>query len=277
MSNPSCDHDTTTYDVDEGKLARYVKEGADLLEDAEFGFASKDGRPGPDHVLDTNYWQIGGDWSRNANVNILVPKSGVAPSLAVKKIFEHPTRWSFDCSQFVQVVTFYGWLKLLGARKFDERIRNCGRPGIEIRPFRGSVFSRPRRLYWRERRDHWMVDKLAAGSQPRLTVREIVDTAPVGSRVMFRNDDRATGTAYRNENTVKIGRRKYVAHPFGVLSEDEVTLELYRSIPGEGSATLAEARAHVWIKEVDYYLEPRRRMIINATRAATRIMRSLRP
>jgi hypothetical protein len=128
-----------------------------------------------------------------------------------------------------------------------------------------------------------MVDKLAAGSQPRLTVREIVDTAPVGSRVMFRNDDRATGTAYRNENTVKIGRRKYVAHPFGVLSEDEVTLELYRSIPGEGSATLAEARAHVWIKEVDYYLEPvtftraRRRMIINATRAASRIMRSLRP
>ena len=45
MSHATCNHDATTDAVNESNLARYMEEGADLLELADFGFASRDNRP----------------------------------------------------------------------------------------------------------------------------------------------------------------------------------------------------------------------------------------
>lgn len=274
-----CEHDASTYDFDHREFAKHLERGADILSDAEFGWASKDGRSGPDHVFDSHHWQLGGDWIRHASVNILVPKPGVDPSKAVAAIFESPEKWSFDCSQFVQVLTFYAWLKLLGAKEFDRRVRHCGSKGIKIAPFEGSVFSRPQRRYVRKLRTDWMVDKLDSGPHLRLSVRELLDSAPVGSRVMFRNSHPdAAKTAFLNENTIKVGRRKYAAHPFGELTEDELVLWFYQNTPGKDNATLTEARRYVWVKEIDYFLDlatytkaQRIRMIRNALKAAPRL------
>jgi hypothetical protein len=130
-----------------------------------------------------------------------------------------------------------------------------------------------------------MVDKLVKGSQPKLTFREVVDSAPVGSRVQFRNDKAEVGDVFRNEHTVKVGHRKYVAHGFGtnIHTEDELILSLYGYPDDEDPARLAEARRYVWIKEVDYFLDlvtftrARKRLMINSLRNATRMMRMIRP
>jgi hypothetical protein len=229
----------------------------------------------PDHIFDTEMWRQAGDWSRSARVNILVPAVGKRPSAAVQAIFDSPWKWSFDCSQFVQVVTYYAWLKVLGAKRFDERVKECG-GGISIIPFEGAEFTRPVRKYRRDQRDHWMREIMDSGPQQRLTVREIVDGAPVGSRVMFRNSHPdAEGTAFRNENAVKVADRKYLAYPNSeVLTEDEVIEYVYQEMPHKDSASLAEAKRYVWIKEVDYFIDPdlykrslRRRNMIRALRS----------
>jgi hypothetical protein len=284
MSDHACEHDATTYDVDQDKLAKYMKEGTDLLYDLDddVAFASDDRRPSNEQYYDKQYWENGGDWSRNANVNILVPKAGVDPSEAVNAIFLHPENWRLDCSQFVQVVTLYGWLRLLGAKKFNNRARHCGGDGIKIAPFKGSVFSRPQRNYWRRTRKHWMTDTLDTGRQPRLTVREIIDAAPVGSRVLFRNGHPdALNTFFLNENVLKVGYRTYVGHPFGETKEQDLILALYQNTPGKGKASLAEAHQYVWIKEVTYHLDlvtytraqKRLRLIRAATRATRHLLR----
>lgn len=277
MSRNVCDHDDSAGGVDQGDLARYLKEGAELLEGESFGWASDDRRPPSErHNFDTVYWQLGGDWHRAANVNIIVPKPGVRPSVAVNAIFEDPQLWSFDCSQFVQVVTFYAWLKVLGPGKFDQRVGGCG--GIAIKPFEGATFSRPRKVYTRTWGSEFMKDKLDKGPQPKLKWRDVVDSAPIGSRVMFRNSDpRARGTAFRNENAIKVGKRMYAA--FGldennnVLAEEQVILYLYQATPGEDSSPLAKARRHVWIKEVDYFID--RDLYLRSLRR--RAIRALRP
>ena len=53
-----------------------------------------------------------------------------------------------------------------------------------------------------------MVDKLHQGSQQLFSAEEVVDAAPIGSRVMFRNSHPSAVAPFINENTLKIGHRK---------------------------------------------------------------------
>jgi hypothetical protein len=252
MSRSICEHDPSARNVNHHLLASYMREGAARLAGTQFFDWDHQAQR-----YDTRYWTVGGRWDRNPKLKVLVPRHQSA-AVAVYKIFEHPRMWTFDCSQFLQVVTFYAWLRLLGPVVFERRVRTCHFGRLEIKPFQGSVFAVPRRAYRRKKRWDWMTDAITR-EKSMLTVRELVDSAPVGSRVMFRNDDRAEGTAWHNENTIKVGHRVYIAHGFHpvrkIFGEEAVITLLYRQLEGEEDATYEEARDYVWVKEIDYFLK----------------------
>ena len=242
-------------------LGRYMSEGARKLAHVDFGRAS---RGIGDRKFDDRYWKVKGKWKRKVNgewktytAEVLTPKPPTTPAEAVSKIFDHVDRWRFDCSEFAQVVNYYAWLKLLGPAEFNRRQAQSGK-AIEIRPFQGSAYTARKHYYWRETRKDWMKlypNGFGPGQNTCLTVREIVDSAPSGSRILFRSD-KGSG-AFRNENTIKTGPNRFIAHGYGtkkVYTEDEVILHLYRIVPGKSTATIDEARRHVWIKEVAYFV-----------------------
>lgn len=246
--------------IREGDLARHFVRGARKLRNVDFGRASTG--PG-DRQFDKRYWKVKGIWKTGSTAEVLTLKDPTRPALAVVKIFERPGRWQFDCSEFAQVISYYAWLKLVGAREFNKRVRESAMQTLEIRPFQGSPFTLRDHYFWRDTRKDWM-KLLPNGRGPavdlRLTVREIVDAAPIGSRVLFRSD-KGSG-AFRNENTIKVRQNRFAAHGYEgtriVYREDEVIKKLYeiavRRIEGVGrSVSLEEARRHVWIKEVAYF------------------------
>jgi hypothetical protein len=227
-------------------LTRYLREGAHKLRSVGFGRASKGSS---NKKFDDRYWEVKGRW-KNTRAEILKSKGDAA--IAVWRIFVHPDRWRFDCSEFIQVVNYYAWLRMLGRTEFNKRV---GSKPLEIRPFQGSPFTVRKHYYWRRARTDWM-EYFPDGKRPTqrscMTVREIVNAAPAGSRVLFRND-KGSG-AFRNENTIKLADGRYIAHGYGArkrYTETEVILKLYRI--AEPGASYAEARRHVWIKEVAYF------------------------
>jgi hypothetical protein len=238
-------------------LATHLRAGAHKLRALRLAFASDGG----DYKFDAAYWEKSGRRSKGSDVLTLVP--GTLPSAAVAAIFAYPSRWQFDCSQFVQVVNYYAWLKVLGAGEFDRRVAASGR-GMAIRPFVGSVFTARRHYYRRESRAEWMKyfpngDQTRPGLPACMTAWEIVNAAPIGSRVNFANS-RAQDPSWNYENTVKVSRNEFIAHGLGgghgnVYRANALIREVYREGADRPHASLDEANRYVWIKEVEYFVD----------------------
>lgn len=245
--------------IREGDLARHFVRGARILRNVDFGRVSRG--PG-ERQFDTRYWRIKGLWKPGFTSEVLTLKDPTRPARAVSKIFEHPYRWQFDCSEFGQVISYYAWLKLVGPREFNKRVRESGMQTLEIRPFQGSPFTLREHYFWRDKRQDWM-KLFPNGRGPAvdlgLTVREIVDGAPIGSRVGFYSD-KGSGE-FRNEHTIKVRQNRFAANfepGRKIFKEDEVIKKLYeiaigRIEPVRRSASVGEARRHVWIKGVAYF------------------------
>ena len=96
-----------------------------------------------------------------------------------------------------------------------------------------------------------------------MTVREILDAAPAGTRVLWKNS--AGSGAWRNENAMKVGNDRYIANlnyptlqrlairTQGGLTEEQIVTELFRNVPGKESADYIEAKSKVWVKEISYF------------------------
>jgi hypothetical protein len=233
-------------------LAYYLKEGAELLGPAGFGFAT-------DPDLDHGSWRKS-VWRKigrsKYGADILAPRTATEPGTAVARIFIHPARWTFDCSEFVQVVNMFAWLKVLGPTVFNDRAIQSG--GIKIQPFIGSTFTARQHYYRRETRGafmrYWPNGDSTKEQQTCMKAWDVFAAAPVGSRVNFTND-RGVG-AWRFENTIKYSWHEVLAFPLdpSPLKINDFILKLYRRATNS-QASLAEAEMHIWIKEIEFFVD----------------------
>jgi hypothetical protein len=163
----------------------------------------------------------------------------------------------------VQVVNYYGWLKVLGATTFDEQVRDSGRE-LRIKPFIGAVFTARQHYFRREARSEWMRywpnGDRRLEQQTCMTAWAIVNAAPIGSRVNFTND-RAGDESWRFENTVKVSGYEFLAHGLydsarrNRFRANDLIKWIYREGAGRPAADFEEANRYVWIKEVEYFVD----------------------
>jgi hypothetical protein len=236
-------------------LAFYLREGAHKLRRAEFGFATV--------PQGNTQWTKYGVSDQGAD--ILVPVDSSDPAAALAGIFHDlaytpasapdEQKWHFDCSEFVQVVNMYAWLKVLKNQTFNDRVIKSG--GIKIKPFIASTFTARHHYYRREARGQLMKYRPNGDkAKEQLTCMkawEVFGAAPIGSRVNFTND-RWHYAAYQYENTVKYSRNEVLAFPLSStpMRINDFIVEYFEESAGT-SATLEEASKYVWVKEVEFF------------------------
>jgi hypothetical protein len=196
---------------DEREYADALKTGIAKLDGVLFGAS-------PEKRFDDRYWEKVEDEEYKLALKL---KGGVKPSKAVAAIFSQPQRWSFDCAEFVQVANMYATLTVYGAEALDETLED--RP-FTLRQHASSLFEEWSPEAWSRGASDEEFSLYKKGARV-VTQNESKDgtvpvthpepfvlaRVPVGSRVMFHNPNGA-GTAFENENTVKVGPDAYAAH-----------------------------------------------------------------
>ena len=229
----------------------HLLEGARMLSTVSFGFSVKEGK------WDGTYWRESGRRQKGAKILELIP--GKSATEAVQAIFDNPTDWSFDCSQFCQVVNFYAQMKTLNESKpraFDDQIKANGNR-LEIKPFHGAHFTVRKHYYRRESQTEWLRYSADIGKtyhETRIPAWDLVRAAPVGTRVNFYV---GAGGAMNFENTIKASMNplKFIAqseNPTKVWNHDDLLKGLAR-LRDPSVSTLADAAKIIWIKEVSIF------------------------
>ena len=169
---------------------------------------------------------------------------------AVPRASGGETRWKFDCFEGVHVLRLYAHWRTMSQAEFDKKF-----PTVEI-GFE-STFNR-----------EWQAPMLAdrPGGKPftegppsprpgpggvmnfnptkvpvQKSWKALLDEAPPGSQVIWSNADARRKCAkdnaldfcdFINENATKLGPDRYWAHPFGVVSEQEVKDKMSEAVIG---------------------------------------------
>lgn len=190
-----------------------------LLEGVGFGRAEGEG-PFTDgkEAYDKEYWLEGPALDKGAGGARLVLRPGKLPSAAIDAMFADLESWTLDCAQYVQVAELYALRHARGAEAFDAESEGMM---FEFRPF-ASTGLKTGALYGREKPGDLMTlqpqfsDAPIEFQPPPIPVpaEELVRSAPVGSRVTWRNLAAPSSSAFFNENTIKLGEDQYAAHGF---------------------------------------------------------------
>lgn len=132
-------------------------------------------------------------------------------------MFQNPDRWSFDCAEFRQVVHIYAMWKIHGNSYLDRfsefKLRQHSSTGMNELP---TGFQGPTMNWTRDSKDELF--KLAVYCAPTkgtISESDLLSLLPVGAMVCFKNHEKASDTAYRNENALVDGPETFAAHPFG--------------------------------------------------------------
>ena len=221
--------------------------GSIILNGMQFGGS------GETRKYNNKRWKKGKD---NEGDEILILESG-KPSEAINDIFENPKEWSLDCIEYLQVLRWYAQLKAKGAERFDK--------DINMQSFKLSYHSstglNSRVFYSRESKNSVFTAKEEKTNIEKKTEivlnteekeDEFLTTLPIGSRVMWSDTSSdAEGEDFENENAIKIAKETYAAHPYGVLSPDELRDEM-----ADGSNAQEKAEyisEYIYIQEMEVY------------------------
>jgi hypothetical protein len=192
---------------------------------------------------------------------MLVYEGGATPSAAVDELFEpeHLADWALDCGEFVQAAHLYARRHALGARRFNEAVAESG--GVVTLRLYGSTGYRPTLEYSRSSPSERMRMRRPWGEAVAVEadVDTLLDEAPVGSRIVWRNVEMA-GTDFFNENAVKVGRDRYAAHGFeGRKTFTRAQLEralAELSYEPEDGPFEAYRRATVFVRKIEHVVPP---------------------
>jgi hypothetical protein len=253
---------------------RYLLEATDKLRGIGFGLqwgdwcSQKPSRDGERvEGYDTEFWEKKED---PVSLCKLVLRSSKKPADAIEALF-NPDRkklWLVDCGQFGQLAHYYALLRTRGAEEFNRMIG----PNMEFKQL-FSTGLKTKALWAREAKNEPMrqVENVggggqtpifAAGVEPR-PADEVIESAPVGSRVTFTNGFVArvatsVNASFVRENTMKVGHDAYVAHPFerGLITKSSIfTASEVKELMNQG--TEPQFREHalgeIFISEVQIY------------------------
>jgi hypothetical protein len=235
---------------------RYLREGLAKLDAVGFGRAEgvACGLPDTQDAYDAEYWtEAVAEHDHGDGGAMLVLKPGRKPSDAIDALFDHLDRWALDCAQFVQVAELYARRHTQDTEAFDATEKGTS---FKLRPFESTGLGIAN-LFHRDGPDQLMIDQRAKGSRP-LDTEEVLRLAPVGSRVAWQNLDAPASSAFRNENTVKLGADEFAAHGFGApyrFTRREVEAKLAEAALGEPAPDAYIAR-YVFIVEIQLFKGP---------------------
>lgn len=270
---PSPEPPKTTYE-------KYLFEGNEKLRGIGFGLqwgdfcAQKPKDRSGDRIdgYDVRYWNKESDPISGCKLTL---KENVTSADAINALFasENKKLWQVDCGQFVQLANFYATLRTLveqthdekkGADAFNERV---GR--IELKRLH-STGLKTKILWGRDspQTDVMVESELRPGQRyadPKKggrtkKVEDVLEEAPIGSRVEFTQSyPILINDAYRNENTIKMGKNFFAAHPlsaglFGttnILTREQVLDEVAKAADNPEAA-----RRGIYISEIEYYETP---------------------
>ena len=160
-------------------------------------------------------------------------KPGVLPSTAIRRIRTRSSQWALDCIDYVVAARLYAECVANGDDEFDKKYTNLGTK-IAPEPMRMAQHDTP----GLGSTDLWRRDALGAefdsnvlgrtGVAPQTPAEEdrFLRKVPIGARVMWSSEDPEGDPDMENENAIKVGPDQYAAHPFGVLSADELRRHL---------------------------------------------------
>lgn len=270
---PSPEPPKTTYE-------KYIFEGNEKLRGIGFGLQwgdfceekAKDQSGKKVDGYDVRYWKKEPDPITGCKLTL---NDNVTSAEAINALYasENKDRWQVDCGQFVQLANFYAILHTLidqamdekkGAEAFNERV---GR--IELKRLH-STGLKTKILWGRDSRetDVMTESELRPGERyadPKKggqtkKVEDVLDEAPIGSRVEFTQAyPILKNEAYRNENTIKMGKNFFAAHPLSagllgttnILTRDQVLDEVAKAADNPDAA-----RPQIYISEIEYYETP---------------------
>lgn len=200
----------------EGEIyEKRLKQGVALLEAAGFGRAEgvpavfNEGRieGWENEAYNAEYWKVEPHPKFGGK---LVLKPGKLPSAAIDDMFAHLSDWNVECGQFVQVANLYALRHSLGTTGFNqlkasdvafELKSHASTPLLRVRMYQRAHPNGPLRLH-------------GDAQAPARTNEEVLKELPIGGRVMWTNLQAPETSAFRNENSVKIGDDQYAAHGF---------------------------------------------------------------
>jgi hypothetical protein len=187
----------------------------------------------------------------------LVHVGGDEPAVAVDELFEPEKlkEWAIDCAEFVQIAHVYARRHTLGAKEYNTSVKGSGEP-LTIRTqfstgVEGVVYQR----------DHAGAPMIGGrpGATPTVASRsvdELLDDAPIGSRVVWRNLP-GYGTSWYHENGIKLGQDEFAAHPFGIVSRDDVEMELAKKFyEGTGEPPRSYIEENIFIRTIEFLDAP---------------------
>jgi hypothetical protein len=253
----------------------YLHEGNSRLAGAPFGEFGKLGflclaeeqdlssGSGRTYWYDRNYWEpgieitgTGKNQRRTCKVKLL---SGKSAAEAIDQMFEHQGRWKIACAEFVQIVHLYALRHVLGAKRFDQAV---GEPfTLEVKR-RESTGVRTRTAFTRASPNAPMTRSDSGTPDPR-GIDAILATASIGARVRWTNlDPRAQGSAWENENTIKLGPDKFAAHgtASGIFSQENThsraEVELLTARGTDPKADASYVGKNIFISEIEIFENP---------------------
>jgi Domain of unknown function (DUF4157)/Protein-glutamine gamma-glutamyltransferase len=216
---------------------------------ARFGRAEKG-------MFDKDYWEKIDVQGGESELQLL---PGRWPSDAISAMVDKPDKWTLDCAQAVQLAHLYALRHALGATDFNKRV---GRVGFRFRPH-DSTGVEGATEWWRPGLGtHWKrfpVDPAERKLKPQgddetRNDEQLLDAAPVGSRVMFTNQMADSSSSFHHENTYKLGRDSYAAHGFKDRKVfDRASLELALAQAFRKDADDAFVKGNIYVQAIETY------------------------
>jgi len=250
--------------TDTTKFSGELYEAIDLLSKANFG---RDNR-----IINDFCWELGKcvGTSVQPAVNkeyariLTLKEDNCTPAQAIKRIFENPRDWSFDCAEFVQLTILYATLKTYGDQKFNDYVWGllnktssiCYERYFTLLPHGSTGIKRVQKYSrYTSPQEEFMDDD---GNVIEMSDEVLLKNAPVGTRIAVKNLEAPEGSAFRYENAVKLDEDLYGAHGF---SESKLTLSMvkqrlakitFSSYQGELSLTEYIDR-YVFVSEIEIF------------------------
>jgi hypothetical protein len=185
-------------------------------------------------------------------------KSGVLPSVAIDELFAKLDDWAFDCAEFVQVAHLYARRHTLGELFDDPRLfeESGGTLTVVLRP-QGSTGMLQGVMFKRETRDEPMT-RIPGNVEEERDVDTLLAAAPVGSRVVWRNQLAPPDTYRFNENALKLGPDEFAAHGLDAKKKiyTRAELELGLAQAEEPDADDAYVQENVFIVGIEHLVTP---------------------
>jgi RHS repeat-associated protein len=254
----------------ETKFVAGVREASKAIHDAQRPFVRPTGvneRGVATGRFDLDFWDLQkvGDTSGKSGAEperVLVLREGKSAAAAIDAIVKHPEKWTFECASFAQVVELNGLRRALGDKDFDKflagqksntfgeiMLRQHGSTGLT--PVQQWQHSNPRD----PKSEFQRIDAGKAVAETRKP-EDVIKTLGVGAELDYQSLTLAAKKptdVFRFENAIKIGPDKYIAFPFGEVSDAEIRDALWTNAEGKGFKSSVK---DVRIESIERYTLP---------------------